>query len=125
MPSMTPPNARTSGIRAPRLLRAALLAAALCLPARAFAQNPIVQENMLAGDALERVEAEVTSRLRPFRFAIGLTMKSGFFHRFMMEIAPYRMAQGDHLTITTLTPASGPTTRNRPEEHSGLYALQT
>lgn len=74
---------------------------------------------------LDRVEAEVTSRLRPFRFAIGLTMKSGFFHRFMMEIAPYRMAQGDHLTITTLTPASGPTTRNRPEERCGLYALQT
>ena len=74
---------------------------------------------------LDRVEAEVTSRLRPFRFAIGLTVTSGLFHRFMMEIAPYRMAQGDHLTITTLTPASGQTTRNRPEEHCSLYALQT
>jgi len=57
---------------------------------------------------LNRVELDVTSRLRPFRFVTNLTTSGGSVYRFMVEVAPYRMTPGDHLTITTLTPASAP-----------------
>jgi PAS domain S-box-containing protein len=57
---------------------------------------------------LNRVELEVTSRLRPFRFVTNLTTCSGSVCRFMVEVASYRLTPGDHLTITTLTPASAP-----------------
>jgi len=74
---------------------------------------------------LARVEFEVTSRLRPFRFVTSLTTINGLVHRFMVEVAPYRMTPGDHLTITTLTPASAPMTTINAEENCDLYALQT
>jgi hypothetical protein len=75
---------------------------------------------------LNRVEFEVTSRQRPFRFVTSLTTTKGLGHRFMVEVAVYRMTPGDHLTLTTLTSAStSAVTMYRPWESSDLYALQT
>lgn len=71
---------------------------------------------------LNRVEFAVTSRFQPFRFVTNLTTSKGIVYRFMVEVAPYRMTPGDHLTITTLTPASTPMASISPRESCGLYA---
>jgi len=73
---------------------------------------------------LNRVESAVTSRLQPFRFVTNLTTSKGIVYRFMVEVAPYRMTPGDHLTITTLTPAAAPMASIIPRESCGLYARQ-
>ena len=72
---------------------------------------------------LTRVECEVTARLRPFHFAANLTTTRGQVYRFMVEVAPYRITQGDHLTITTLTPAAVPKTAITREEALELSAV--
>jgi hypothetical protein len=60
-----------------------------------------------ASTTLNRIEFEVISSQRPFRFVTHLTTRQDVAHRFMVEVEPYRMTPGDHLIITTLTPASG------------------
>ena len=73
---------------------------------------------------LNRVELEVSSRLQPFRFVTSLTTSKGLVHRFMVEIAVYRTTPGDHLTITTLTPAStSAMTMCTPGKSRDVYAL--
>jgi PAS domain S-box-containing protein len=75
-------------------------------------------------NTLNRVESEVTSRLRPFRFVTSLTTSSGSVCRFMVEVASYRLTPGDHLTITTLTPASVPMINRTRGKSCGLDKLQ-
>ncbi len=73
---------------------------------------------------LNRIEFEVISRQRPFRFVTNLTTRKGTVRRFMVEVSPYEMTPGDHLTITTLTPAATSMTCVIPSNSYDLYELQ-
>jgi hypothetical protein len=74
---------------------------------------------------LNRIEFEVISRQRPFRFVTNLATRKGLVYRFMMEVAPYQMTPGDHLTITTLTPATASMTTVIPGKSCDLYELRS
>ena len=73
---------------------------------------------------LNRIEFEVISRQLPFRFVTNLMTRKGLVHRFMVEVAPYRMTPGDNLTITTLTPASAAMATLIPGKGRDVYELQ-
>jgi len=73
---------------------------------------------------LNRIEFEVVSRQQPFRFVTNLMTRKGLVHRFMVEVAPYRMTAGDNLTITTLTPASASMGAFISGKNCDLYELQ-
>jgi hypothetical protein len=73
---------------------------------------------------LSQIELEVISRQRPFRFVANLTTWKGLVYRFMVEVEPHSITPGDHLTITTLTPASPFMTMLIPGKSCKFYELQ-
>ena len=77
-----------------------------------------------ASTTLTRIEFEVISNQRPYRFVTNLTTRKDLMYRFMVEVEPYRMTPGDHLTITTLTPASAPMTMPLPGKNNEFYRLR-